>query len=182
MANLGLMAATVTDWANALLLEASTADLVARPGRVVLGNPTVGWDGCCDGVVGVEMSGFGFAGTNWPNPGTQTVPPFRVDCADEYWRAEFRVVLLRCVPAFAEGPDGEQGRAPRPEVVNESAVNLQHDAFAVWSALRCSAKAGRLADTGRCVIGGVSPIAGSGTCAGHSIQVIARVHDCAECA
>lgn len=42
-------------------------------------------------------------------------------------------------------PGGEQGRAPRPEVVNESAVNLQHDAFTVWSALRCSAKAGRLA-------------------------------------
>jgi len=66
--------------------------------------------------------------------------------------------------------------------VNESAVNLQHDAFAVWTALRCSAKAGRLADTGRCVIGGVSPIAGSGMCAGHSIQVITRVHDCVECA
>lgn len=172
-----------SDWANEILLAASRARFIRPPGRVVLGTPTVGWDDCCAGLLGVELVGFAFSGQSWPSPGQESFTPFGVDCSNDIWRAEYRVTVLRCVPVFAGGMDGEQGAPPEVKVVNKAAMDLYADGFAVWKALRCAAASGgRLAEMGRSVVGALQPVAASGGCGGYTMSVVCKVKDCvADC-
>lgn len=169
---------TAWEWADAILsVGASETDWGHRgiPNRLIVGNPDTDWSNCCDGILSVELQRFDFAGDQWPNSGTyrpSLLNPF--DCTDDYWLAEYVVSLIRCVPIF----ENEQGAAPRPAEVNESAQYLMTDVRELWRALRYHPWHTRY---GRAVVLGWTPLPRQGGCAGWQIRMVTKIIDREPC-
>jgi hypothetical protein len=171
---------TVQGWAEVILDEALRADWIQHPGRVVLGNPTIDWSGCCDGLLGLELQSLDFSGDQWPRSGTYTQTPFGQDCASDIWVANWNLSIVRCVPTFDEGGAGERGSAPTPEALHASADGMFHDVRAVWKQLRCAISDWRM-NYGNAYIGGWTPLAREGGCGGFEIDLATKVIDCEPC-
>jgi hypothetical protein len=165
---------TPWEWADAILSVAATdTDWANRgsPARMIIGNPDTDWANCCDGILSVALQRLDFAGDQWPNSGTYRPGVLSArDCADELWLAEFTVNIVRCVPVF----ENEQGAAPRPVDVNESAQFLLEDVHALWRALRAYPWHQRY---GRAVVYGWTPLSRQGGCAGFQIRMVTKVVD-----
>jgi len=171
---------TVATWAEVILDTALLADWQQPPGRVVLGNPTIDWSGCCDGLLGLELQSLDFAGDQFPRTGSYQQTAFGEDCANDIWVAQWSLSVVRCVPSFDEGGAGERGGAPKPEALKDSADSLFHDVREVWKYLRCSISEWRSL-YGNAYIGGWRPLPREGGCGGFEIEVATKVIDCEPC-
>ena len=156
------------------LLTASAAGLDTLPG--LLGAPFVGApsrqyvspgvpvaDACEMLVVHVQQINEGdrsrdvFTATSWIN------------------RPVWFVTVLRCTPQ-GTGELGKNYKPPTVTALNANSSQLDADAWALWNHLHNEAAAGRLFETcGDCLIGPMLSQAPSGTSAGWTLQVSAKL-------
>lgn len=163
---------SVAEWAVALLEVASSADWAngRYPGRRVIGNSTIDWSSPCDGLLGVEMLGFDYAGETFPNPSSVTRGPFGRPCADDIWMARWDVSIVSCADTFA----GDDGAAASPDRLNANAAELFGDAHAVWTALRTY----DWPSPSSVIVGGYRPLARTGNASGYAVSVTTKVTTC----
>ena len=170
---------TVEEWATLIPKVAAQADWGRRsaPRRVILGNSTIDWSNPCEGILGVELKGFDFAGENFPN---QDQPRARLaKCQDDIWVARWDVIIVRCADTF-EGSPG--GAAATPDQLNASGLGLLQDVHAIWKKLRTHKMTGDDWDAKwglhRVVVGGFRPLVRQGGASGYAITLNTKVEDC----
>lgn len=133
-----------------------TAGGAPRRSYVTVGSPT--WDGCCDGVIAVDVPQV-FQTSQFPEALTT---PAR--CATG-WAVEYSVTHLRCAPVLKS--TGLSPKVPSGDELTEAAEKLYEDVWAIQGALACYA--GVLRDEGiDTMLGPWTPLGPEGGCHGGS--------------
>ena len=123
----------------------------------------VAWDSCCDGGqmwVGIERV---YATGAFPSPASV------ITCSPQL-AADLVVGILRCAPTL-----NDQGEAPSPERLTESAAQVYEDAYAVVQGVLCC-----LVPTSKArpfVMGIQRPVGPQGGCCGSELRLTVALVD-----
>lgn len=165
--------------ADAVFQVAATIlnETVAALALTVSGPPSRSWVShtappldCCDVCV-VHLDPFQVSDTG-PSGGPGNLQALhRVAHPGQVLLANYVVTITRCVSTV-----DDNGKLPTVAVMEADAARLLEDVWVAWNHLRAQARAGTVFSRCREVdIGGPTPLAPSGACAGWTIPVQAQI-------